>query len=364
MDSCMSTRAFVASILFALIGSALATGQTKPKTPPAKTHYKGRLIAKTMHWSGASWLLRKTRESEEHAEELIKALKIREGQAICDLGCGAGYHTLPIAKRVGEKGKVFAVDIQQEMLTMLGGRASIEKVTNIELIKNSATDTGLKPNSCDLILLVDVYHEFSHPEEMLASIRAALKPTGRVALVEFRTEDPNVPIKPEHKMSKAQILKEFTPNGLKLVAEYDQLPWQHVMFFERDERLLLLDRTWQISIGVGEREGKRVLDLRRVPVVVTNVSKRPQVASLERSGEGLRFEVRLPNKNSNAVKIDLSQPKTICRLAPLESEVAIVDLMAIKAAGFANRGVKAFELRVLMGDVSSDWQTFVAARLF
>ena len=140
-----------------------------------------------------------------------------------------------MAQLVGEKGRVLAVDIQREMLGLLKDRAAAERVTNIETVLGTVVDPKLPANSVDLVLLVDVYHEFSHPEQMLAAIRRSLKPKGRVALVEFRAEDPTVPIKPLHKMSKAQILKEFPPNGFKLVEEFDKLPWQHVMFFERDD---------------------------------------------------------------------------------------------------------------------------------
>ena len=153
------------------------------------------------------------------------------------MGCGNGFYTLRIAKLVGERGKVIAVDIQREMLELLKERAAAERITNIETVLGTVVDPKLPPKSIDLVLLVDVYHEFSHPEQMLAAIRKSLKPTGRVALVEFRAEDPNVPIKPLHKMSKEQIMKEFPPNGFKLVEEFDKLPWQHLMFFQRDDVL-------------------------------------------------------------------------------------------------------------------------------
>ncbi|MGE3641090.1 MAG: class I SAM-dependent methyltransferase, partial [Pirellulales bacterium] len=125
--------------------------------------------------------------------------------------------------------------IQREMLGLLKDRAAADNLNNIELVLGTVVDPQLKPNSVDLVLMVDVYHEFSHPEQMLKSIRASLKPSGRVALVEFRAEDRNVPIKKLHKMSKQQILKEFEPNGFKLVEEFDKLPWQHLMFFERND---------------------------------------------------------------------------------------------------------------------------------
>ena len=134
---------------------------------------------------------------------------------------------------VGEQGKVLAVDIQPEMLHLLSERAREAHIENIETILGTATDPKLSAESVDLILVVDVYHELSHPEPMLKALRRALRPGGRIALVEFRLEDPNVPIKLLHKMSKKQILKEFPPNGFKLVEQFDKLPWQHLMFFER-----------------------------------------------------------------------------------------------------------------------------------
>ena len=195
----------------------------------------GRTIAQTMHWRGAQWLMREVREKEEKTSEMMKNLGLKAGMDVADIGSGNGYHTLKMAETIGEKGKAYAVDIQPEMLEMLKGRAEKAGIGNITSIHNSFWDTKLPANSIDLALMVDVYHEFSHPEQMLASIRKALKPGGRIALVEFRMEDPKVPIKKLHKMSKQQIMKEFPANGFKLVGSYDKLPWQHLMFFAKDE---------------------------------------------------------------------------------------------------------------------------------
>jgi ubiquinone/menaquinone biosynthesis C-methylase UbiE len=203
--------------------------------PPALTDYKGREIAQTMHYLGAPWLTRESRDREEDCKTLLAALNVQPGQTVCDLGCGNGFYTLKLARLVGDRGKVIAVDIQREMLELLKEEAEAEKVTNIEPVQGTLVDPKLPAGSVDLVLLVDVYHEFSHPEQMLAAIRKSLKPRGRVALAEFRAEDPAVPIKPLHKMSKEQIMKEFPPNGFRLVEEFDKLPWQHLMFFERDE---------------------------------------------------------------------------------------------------------------------------------
>ena len=214
-----------------LLPSAAAEDAAIP--PPAK-EYKGREIAQTMHYLGAPWLTRESRDREEDCKTMLAALHVKPGDTVCDLGCGNGFYTLQLAKLTGEKGRVLAVDIQREMLQLLKDRAADENITNIEPVLGTVVDPKLPAGSVDLVLLVDVYHEFSHPEQMLAAIRKSLKPKGRVALVEFRGEDPAVPIKPLHKMSKAQILKEFPPNGFKLVEEFDKLPWQHLMFFERD----------------------------------------------------------------------------------------------------------------------------------
>lgn len=203
--------------------------------PPPLTVYKGREIAQTMHYLGAPWLTRESREREEDCKTLLAALKVKPGDIVCDMGCGNGFYSLKIAKLVGDKGRVIGVDIQPEMLKLLKDRAADEKITNVVPVLGSTIDPKLEPGSVDLMLLVDVYHEFDHPEQMLAAIRRSLKPNGRVALAEFRAEDPKVPIKPLHKMSKAQIMKEFPPNGFRLVEQFDKLPWQHLMFFERDD---------------------------------------------------------------------------------------------------------------------------------
>lgn len=203
--------------------------------PPPATEYKGREIAQTMHYLGAPWLTRESRDREEDCNTLLAALKIKPGDTVCDMGCGNGFYSLKLARLVGERGRVVAVDIQREMLELLKDRAKEEKIGNIVPVLGTTVDPKLPSGAVDLVLLVDVYHEFSNPEQMLAAIRKSLKPSGRIALAEFRAEDPNVPIKPLHKMSKAQIMKEFPANGFKLVEEFDKLPWQHLMFFERDD---------------------------------------------------------------------------------------------------------------------------------
>jgi ubiquinone/menaquinone biosynthesis C-methylase UbiE len=207
-----------------------------PAIPPPLQEYMGRQIAQTMHYTGAEWLVRDVREREERCSVMLASLGARPGQTVLDMGCGNGFYTLPMAKMVGTNGRVLAVDIQPEMLVMLRARAEQEGVENITPILGSVHDPRLPAESVDLALLVDVYHEFSHPEPMLAAMRQALRPKGLLVLVEFRAEDPNVPIQPLHKMSKDQIRKELAANGFRVAKEFDKLPWQHMMFFAKDEQ--------------------------------------------------------------------------------------------------------------------------------
>lgn len=241
-------RWFLLSVLavltFALCAATPVQAQETPdvpralrpvRTPPALKEYKGRRIAQTMHYLGAEWLTRDNREQEERCSLMLANLGVKRGLAICDMGCGNGFHSLQLAKMTGDEGHVYGVDIQPEMLKMLNDRADAQGIRNVSPILGTFTDPRLPKGKIDMILLVDVYHEFSHPEQMLAAMRDALSPEGVCVLVEFRTEDPKVPIKPEHKMSKEQILKEWPANGFKLVKEFDGLPWQHMMWFGRDE---------------------------------------------------------------------------------------------------------------------------------
>jgi len=209
--------------------------------------YLGRQIAPTMSASGADWLIRKTRDYEEQPRTLLQALDLKRGQQVCDFGCGNGFYSMKLAGRVGPSGKVFAVDIQPEMLELLVNRAQPRGLRNIETILSTPTDPKLPTGKLDLVLMVDVYHELSHPTEILRAVQQSLAHNGRVVLVEYREEDPEVPIRPLHKMSQQQVVKEMTANQFKLVGQFDELPWQHVLFFASGDATLSEHslRPWQ-----------------------------------------------------------------------------------------------------------------------
>lgn len=201
----------------------------------AREEYLGRRVALTMSYHGAGWLIRDSRNREENTVAVMKQLELEPGDVVCDMGCGNGYYTLRFGREVGPRGRVLAVDIQPEMLQMLTARAGRTRLDNVQPVLGKVSDPQLPKGELDMVFMADVYHEFSHPQSMLYWIRRSLKPTGVVALLEYRAEDPSVPIKPLHKMSKAQIIKEYQANGFKLVHEYNGLPWQHLMFLARDD---------------------------------------------------------------------------------------------------------------------------------
>ena len=178
--------------------------------------------------------MRHKREQEESATLMRATLDLKPGMMVCDMGCGSGYHSMPMAKSVAPNGKVYGVEIQEPYFKMLEENAKKEGVTNFVPIHGLTYDPKLPENTLDVILLVDVYHEFNHPVEMLKGMRKALKADGRLVFLEYRAEDETVPIKPEHKMSKEQLTKELNANGFKLVKEFDHLPWQHMMWFGKD----------------------------------------------------------------------------------------------------------------------------------
>jgi ubiquinone/menaquinone biosynthesis C-methylase UbiE len=193
----------------------------------------GRQIAPVMGAAGAGWLDRPEREAEEAPDQALDALGLHAGMTVADVGAGTGYMTLRMARRVGPSGKVYANDLQPEMLQKLRAKSQREKLSNIETVQGTERDPKLPPNTMDLVLLVDVYHEFSAPQAMLAGIRASLKPDGRLVLLEYRKEDPAVPIRPEHKMSVTEVRTEVEAEGYKLDQVIEKLPRQHIIIFRK-----------------------------------------------------------------------------------------------------------------------------------
>jgi SAM-dependent methyltransferase len=193
----------------------------------------GREIAPVMGVAGADWLVRAEREREERPELALDLIGINKGMTVADIGAGVGYFSLRLATRVGSEGRVYATDIQPKMLAMLVANAERAGLRNIETILGTETDSRLPPDSIDVALLVDVYHEFSQPQRMLAGIRAALKPSGRLVLLEYRKEDPEIPIREEHKMSVQQVRVELSPEGFALEDVFNQLPRQHILVFRK-----------------------------------------------------------------------------------------------------------------------------------
>lgn len=193
----------------------------------------GRRYAGVMGFQGADWLERTEREIEEEPETALNAIGIAPGSTVADVGAGSGYFAVRMARRVGAQGRVYANDLQPEMLAMLASRLQKEGVPNVTLVQGTVDDPKLPAASIDLILLVDVYHEFSQPQIMLRRMREALKPGGRLVLLEYRKEDPSVPIRPEHKMSVAEAKLEVEAEGYTLSRVDSALPRQHILIFTR-----------------------------------------------------------------------------------------------------------------------------------
>ena len=228
----------------------LPNAQTAPSDPPTKGGYEfrdvhdpngtgkfylGREIAQVMGFGGIGWLDRPERGDQEQPAAVIDAMDLHGGEVVADLGAGSGYFTFRLAKAVGAKGKVLAIDIQDEMLETLRERAKAMGITNVEEIKDSEIDPHLPPGSVDWVLMVDVYHELNYPYEVMTNVRAALKPHGRVIFVEYRKEDPSISIKEVHKMSVEQLTKEMKAVRLDRVRTLETLPSQHIVIFQRKE---------------------------------------------------------------------------------------------------------------------------------
>jgi ubiquinone/menaquinone biosynthesis C-methylase UbiE len=233
----------VLALTVLVCGSYSLSSQTQP-SPRYEAHanhdpngtgtfYMGREIAQVMGPGGIEWLDRAQRDSEEHPAQVLDALQLHAGEVVADLGAGSGYFTFRMAPKVGITGKVLAVDVQDEMLQTLKQRVAAEKITNVQVIKASETDPHLPTGAVDLVLLVDVYHELAYPYEVMHRVRDSLKPNGRVVFVEYRKEDPEVPIKEVHKMSVAQLDKEMMAVGLVPVRKIETLPLQHILIFGR-----------------------------------------------------------------------------------------------------------------------------------
>ncbi len=193
----------------------------------------GRRFAQVMGPGGADWLVRPERIEEEEPDKALDAIGLELGQTVADLGAGVGYMTWRMAKRVGPQGTVYGQDIQPYMLEQLQKNMRERGITNVKTILGGLTDPKLPAASLDLLLMVDVYHEFSEPQKMLRGIHEALKPGGRLVLIEYRGEDPTVPIRPEHKMTVKQVRAELEPEGFKFEKSLETLPRQHILIFRR-----------------------------------------------------------------------------------------------------------------------------------
>jgi ubiquinone/menaquinone biosynthesis C-methylase UbiE len=219
-------------VLALVLGLWLA-GAAAAQTPHPVT---GRRPAPVMSVGGADWLDRSEREREEQPEKALDALDLKPGMMVGDVGAGTGFYSIRIAKRIGPTGRVYANDIQAQMLQLLKESAARQNVSNIETVLGTDSNPKLPAGALDLVILVDVYHEFSHPQRMLDGIRDSLKADGELVLLEFRKEDPSVPIRPEHKMSVSEVRAEVTPEGFRFEKTVETLPWQHIIFFRKSAR--------------------------------------------------------------------------------------------------------------------------------
>jgi ubiquinone/menaquinone biosynthesis C-methylase UbiE len=204
---------------------------SSPAAPQARHPVSGRHIAAVMGHEGATWLDRPEREAEEAPGKAIAALEIRAGQVVADVGAGSGYYSVRLARAVGENGRVYATDIQPEMLALLKNKVAAERLSNVEPVLGTETDPKLPAASVDLVLMVDVYHELARPQEMLRALKRVLRTHGRLVLIEFRKESAWVPIREEHKMSEREARLELEAEGYRFERNIDVLPWQHVLVF-------------------------------------------------------------------------------------------------------------------------------------
>ena len=206
---------------------------TAPSADGIGVRFLGREIARVMGYEGAPWLERAEREQEERTDLLLPELHLAPGMAVADIGAGTGYVARRMARLVGPRGRVEAVDLQPRMIELLRESARAERLAQIHPVLSTVDDARLAPASIDLAILVDVYHELERPYEMIESVVRALKPGGRLVFVEYRAEDPAVPIKPLHKMSVAQVRREAALHALEFERAAEPLPWQHILVFRR-----------------------------------------------------------------------------------------------------------------------------------
>ena len=232
---CVMTSRMSGSLRLVAVAALLAAGASfaGQAQTPGRHPVTGRQFAPTMSVDGASWLERRERDQEEEPDLGLRLLKVAKGSTVGDVGAGSGYMSLRLAKIVGAQGKVYAVDVQPGMLQLLQQNAAKAKMANVVPVLGAYDDPKLPAGELDLIIMVDVYHEFSQPQRMLQRMHEALKPGGRLALFEYRAEDPNVPILPLHKMSKVQVKTEVELEGFKQLRVFDDLPWQHLIVFTR-----------------------------------------------------------------------------------------------------------------------------------
>jgi ubiquinone/menaquinone biosynthesis C-methylase UbiE len=216
--------------VFAIAASLLIAAQQRV---PGIHPVSGRRYAQPMGYQAAEWLDRTERVEEEEPERALEIIKLVKGSTVADVGAGSGYMTVKMAKRVGPTGKVYANDIQPEMIDLLRKRLAKEKITNVEAVLGTPDDPNLPASAIDLILMVDVYHEFQQPQAMLRRMRDALKPGGRLVLLEYRKEDPTIPIRLEHKMTVAEAKLEVETEGFTLTKVSEVLPRQHILIFTR-----------------------------------------------------------------------------------------------------------------------------------
>src|SRR5262249_47024223 len=226
----------LSSVLAAIGLAASLAADQQTATTPGVHPISGRRYAFVMGYQGADWLDRPERVQEELPDRALEALQIATGSTVADVGAGSGYMTVKMARRVGPTGKVYATDIQPEMLALLRQRLARERVSNVEPVLGRADDPQLPSSTIDLILMVDVYHEFSEPQKMLRRMREALKPDGRLVLLEYRKEDPSIPIRVEHKMTVTEAKLEVEAEGFRLTKVDEMLPRQHILIFTKPDR--------------------------------------------------------------------------------------------------------------------------------